>query len=191
MNIFYSKKTLDNNLVAPVFDSNIKLINKNNNSLFVDDKNNLLGFNIKCKNINIVEGRLFPTNEIIKYIEEQSGLSFKMSTKGFVVGQIINAEKIQDTHLTKCKVDIGSEILDIVCGANNARKDIKVVVATNGVLMPSGLLIKPTKLKGYDSIGMLCSQKELNLTGFNESGIIELPENYKVGEVLKQMYKNL
>lgn len=191
MNIFYSKKTLDSNLVAPVFDCNARLINKNNNSFFIDENDILLGFNIQYKNANLVEGRLFPTNDIVKYIQEQSGLSFKMLTKGFVVGQIIAAEKIQDTHLTKCKVDIGSEILDIICGANNARQDIKVVVATNGVLMPSGLLIKPTKLKGYDSNGMLCSQKELNLTGFNESGIIELPENYKVGEVLKQMYKNL
>src|SRR5699024_4676840 len=69
-----------------------------------------------------------------------------------------NADK-----LSVCNVDVGEEILQIVCGAPNVDKGQKVVVAKIGAIMPSGLEIKPTKLRGVPSNGMICSKKELGL----------------------------
>lgn len=55
----------------------------------------------------------------------------------------------------------------------------------------NGDLIKPAKLMNIPSAGMLCSQKELNITGFNEQGIIELDSNTKIGSLFKLAYVNL
>ena len=107
-----------------------------------------------------------------------------------VVGKVIECKKIEGTHLSKCLVDIdSSNYLQIVCGANNVRENLMVVVATIGIIMNNGILISPTKLKGIDSYGMICSQKELNITGFNDNGIIELTNGkYHVGEIFKECY---
>lgn len=191
MNIFYSKTKLNNNIVMPTSNNDVKIVKSNNNTIFYDDSNKIVGFNIHIEKELPWEGRLYPTEEILQIIKNNIHQEINCTTKGFIVGEIIEAEKIEGTHLTKCRVDISSDVLDIVCGAKNARKGIRVVVATTGVIMPSGLLIKPSKLKGFDSNGMLCSQKELNLDSFNDSGIIELGNEYKIGAIFKQIYKNL
>ena len=79
-----------------------------------------------------------------------------------VVGEVLECEDIPDTHLHLCKVNVGDEVLDIVCGAPNVRSGIKVIVATNGAQLPGGE-IKKTSIHGYESNGMLCSIKELGL----------------------------
>lgn len=192
MNLFYRKKTLNNNLVGVVLD-NQDVVSKNNKNATEYLKNDsIVGFNIELsKNDKIPEGRLYPTNDLIEFINSKLSHSINIEYDGFVVGEVIECDKIPDTHLSKTKVDINSKILDIVCGASNVKKGLLVAVATIGTLMPSGLVIKPSKLKGFDSNGMLCSQKELNLVGFNENGIIELDNKYKKGDIFKKMYANL
>lgn len=83
-----------------------------------------------------------------------------------------------------CKVDNGSEILQIVCGAPNVEEGQLVVIAEIGAVMPSGLIIKPSKLRGIDSNGMLCSPRELALPNAPlKKGILVLdPKNYNIGE---------
>lgn len=192
MNLFYSNQTLDNNIVAVA--SNEKDVTEESfsNGKIYKVQNKIVGFNIKFDNsIELKNGRLFPTKEILKYLNSKLKEQIEIKTKGFVVGKVIECIPIEGTHLSRCRVDINSEILDIVCGAKNVKKDLKVVVATIGVLMPSGLLIKPSKLKGFDSNGMLCSQKELNINGFNDDGIIELSDRYEIGSIFKEMYSNL
>src|SRR5699024_12129975 len=86
-------------------------------------------------------------------------------------------------QLSVCNVDVGEETLQIVCGAPNVDKGQKVVVAKVGAMMRSGLEIKPTKLRGVPSNGMICSKKELGLPQpSEEKGIYILEDSYQVGE---------
>lgn len=197
MNIFYNEKFLKNNLVS-LTPSNKNVVTKtiNDNLIFLDENNEVVGFNIVEANNkfkNLPEGRIYLTNELINDIQKEVGqYHLKDSEDGFYVAEIVECEDIKDTHLHKCIVRVGNKDLDIVCGAKNARKGLLTVVATVGTIMPSCLEIKPSKLKGFSSNGMLCSQKELCLEGYNSEGIIELDNTkYKSGDIFKPMYKNL
>lgn len=103
-----------------------------------------------------------------------------------VVGEVIECSNHPDSdHLHVCKVNVGNEILDIVCGAPNCRKGIKVIVALNGAKL-SGIEIKKGMIRGQVSNGMLCSIQELGLehkflTEKDINGICELPQDSVVG----------
>lgn len=103
-----------------------------------------------------------------------------------IVGEVIECSNHPDSdHLHVCKVDVGNEILDIVCGAPNCRKGIKVIVALNGAKLPGGE-IKKGMIRGQVSNGMLCSIAELGLDHKflkeeDIKGICELPLDTKVG----------
>ncbi len=105
--------------------------------------------------------------------------------KKIVVGKVLECEKHPDADkLNVCKVDIGTSIRQIVCGASNVRVGLDVVVATIGAQMPGGLVIKPVKLRGVESEGMICSAGEIGLEDCQE-GIIELDGSigkYKLGQ---------
>lgn len=85
-------------------------------------------------------------------------------------------------RLRLCKVDAGNgEMLEVVCGAPNVRSGMKAVLARVGAVIPaSGEALKKSKIRGVESIGMLCSAAEL-LTGEDEDGIIDLPDDAPVG----------
>ena len=108
--------------------------------------------------------------------------------KKIVFGKVLECEKHSDADkLNVCKVDIGTSIRQIVCGASNVRAGLSVVVATIGAVMPSGLTIKPVKLRGVESEGMICSASEIGLPDFMD-GIIELDESVqkvKLGDEVK------
>jgi phenylalanyl-tRNA synthetase beta chain len=88
---------------------------------------------------------------------------------------ILKASPIPDTdHLQVCKVAVGDETLQIVCGAPNAREGLVTTVALPGTVLPGGLKIKASKVRGVASSGMLCSERELGLST-DHTGIIELP----------------
>jgi len=109
--------------------------------------------------------------------------------KKVVFGRVLECEKHPDADkLNVCKVDIGTSIRQIVCGAANVRAGLDVVVATVGAEMPGGLVIKPVKLRGVESEGMICSAKEIGLPDISE-GIIELDESigeYKIGQEISE-----
>jgi phenylalanyl-tRNA synthetase beta chain len=95
-----------------------------------------------------------------------------------VVGKVLSCEKHPDADkLSVCQVDIGTGVRQIVCGASNVRADITVAVATVGAQMPGGLKIKPVKLRGVESEGMICSSTEIGLPKL-EDGIMILDESY-------------
>lgn len=98
---------------------------------------------------------------------------------GVVVGRVLEREQHPNAdRLSVCKVDIGQpELSTIVCGASNVRADIWVAVATLGSYLPCiDLKLKPTKLRGVRSEGMICSLSELGLTKESE-GIHIFPED--------------
>ncbi len=103
-----------------------------------------------------------------------------------VTGEVIECiEHPNSDHLHCCKVNVGGEVLDIVCGAPNVRKGLKVVVALDGAKLPGGE-IKKGEIRGAMSNGMLCSKAELGLDNKylveeDHTGIHELPENTEVG----------
>lgn len=102
------------------------------------------------------------------------------------IGEIIECKDHPDSdHLHLCKVNIGSEILNIVCGAPNARVGIKVIVALDGAKLPGGK-IKKGQIRGEESNGMLCSIKELGLDNKflkkeDVEGIAELGSDAVIG----------
>ncbi len=94
----------------------------------------------------------------------------------FVVGEVLTCDPHPDSdHMHVCSVDVGGgEKLGIVCGAPNCRAGLKVAVAKIGAVIPDGgFKIKPAKLRGIPSSGMLCSAKELAISQ-DHSGIMEL-----------------
>ena len=105
-----------------------------------------------------------------------------------VIGKVLECEMHPDSdHLHVCKVDTGSEVRQIVCGAPNVRKGLKVVVALPGAKLPGGITITSSMKRGVESDGMLCSMAELGLDSKflkpeDKEGIHELPEDAPVGE---------
>ncbi|MBR2603540.1 MAG: phenylalanine--tRNA ligase subunit beta [Bacilli bacterium] len=103
-----------------------------------------------------------------------------------VTGEVIECENHPDSdHLHVCKVNVGSEVLDIVCGAPNVRKGLKVIVALDGAKLPGGE-IKKGVIRGCESNGMICSIAELGLDNKflkpeDKEGIHELPEDTEIG----------
>jgi len=105
---------------------------------------------------------------------------------GVVVGEIIAIEPHPDAdRLRICRVRGDAEERTIVCGAPNARLGLKAPLATLGTVLPGGLKIKPAKLRGVRSEGMLCSEPELGL-GEDGTGLMELPSELETGASLSQ-----
>ncbi|MDO4635318.1 MAG: phenylalanine--tRNA ligase subunit beta [Streptococcus sp.] len=130
-------------------------------------------------------------------------LSEKMSTTGIevegvsnpseglskiVVGQVLSCEDVPETHLHLCQIKTGDDdVRQVVCGAPNIKAGIKVIVALPGARIADNYKIKKGKIRGMESLGMVCSLQEL---GVSESiipkeyseGIHYLPEDAIVGE---------
>src|SRR5262249_26313550 len=102
--------------------------------------------------------------------------------KGFVVGYVVEAVQHPNAdRLRVCKVDTGSGVVQVVCGAPNARTGMKGIFAPTGSYIPgTDLLLKASKIRGEESNGMLCSSRELQL-GDDHSGIIDLPADTPIG----------
>ena len=116
----------------------------------------------------------------------------KGGLRGVVVGQVVTCTDHPDSdHLHVTTVDVGAgEPLQIVCGAANCRAGLKVLCATVGaVLYPNGgdeeFKIKRSKIRGVESLGMLCAEDELGI-GSSHEGIVELPADAPVGMAAKE-----
>ncbi len=109
---------------------------------------------------------------------------------GVVVGEILSAEQHPDADkLRVCRVSNGSEELQVVCGAPNARVGIKVPFAMVGAELPGDFKINKAKLRGVESFGMLCAEAELQISEAND-GLMELPLDAPAGQCLRE-YLNL
>ena len=117
---------------------------------------------------------------------EYDSASNLINATKLVIGQITECEPHPDSdHLHLCKVNIGTEVLNIVCGAPNARKGLKVIVALDGAVLPEKT-IKKGMIRGQESNGMLCSIAELGLEHKflkpeDSEGIAELGEDAEIG----------
>ena len=102
--------------------------------------------------------------------------------KGFITAKVETYEKHPDSdHLGLLCVDTGSEKLQVVCGAPNCHQGMIGIFAPVGVTIPCyNEVLKVGKIRGVESFGMMCSEKELGV-GEDHNGIIELPENTQIG----------
>ncbi len=114
-------------------------------------------FNSIGLEVDSVESIRMPKSIVVGYVKEKSAHP--------------NADK-----LSVCKVDVGDEVLDIVCGAKNVAQGQYVPVAKIGTKFSNGLEIKPTVLRGENSNGMICSSSELGLAKLND-GIMVLDDS--------------
>ena len=105
-----------------------------------------------------------------------------------VIGNVLECIEHPDSdHLHCCKVDIGTEVANIVCGAPNVRAGIKVIVALPGAELPGGITIKSGVIRGQESNGMICALYEIGidkkyLSEEDKNGIHILPEDAPVGK---------
>lgn len=201
MNIFYNKEGIgDIFLISlkPVNQANftyekkddvVKIVNSETGetagfNLF--NASNYVSFTVTKGLVDLTEELVAELNEIIKSHGFTDQLTADLSPK-FVVGYVKEKEKHpQADKLSVCKVDVGTETLQIVCGAPNVDAGQKVVVAKIGAVMPSGLVIQPAELRGISSQGMICSARELGLPNAPEKkGILVLEDTYTVGTEFK------
>ncbi|MBF6650820.1 phenylalanine--tRNA ligase subunit beta [Methylobacter sp. BlB1] len=106
---------------------------------------------------------------------------------GVVIGEVLEMEQHPDAdRLRVCKVAVGeAEPLQIVCGASNVRVGLKIPAALIGAVLPGDFKIKKSKLRGVESFGMLCSEKELGLAA-DASGLMELAADAPVGTDIRK-----
>jgi len=103
-----------------------------------------------------------------------------------VVARVESIEKHPDADkLNVCQVTDGKETLQIVCGASNVRPGLIIPLAKIGAVLPGDFHIKPAKLRGVESSGMLCSEKELGLAD-SADGLMELPGDAPVGQDIRE-----
>ncbi|MBR3080198.1 MAG: phenylalanine--tRNA ligase subunit beta [Prevotella sp.] len=118
--------------------------------------------------------------------------SIKGGLKGLYVGKVLTCENHPDSdHLHVTTVDLGKgEPQQIVCGAPNVAAGQKVIVADLGCVLYDGdkeFVIKKSKLRGVESLGMICAEDEIGI-GNDHSGIIVLPEDAVVGTPAAEYY---
>ena len=119
--------------------------------------------------------------------------TIKGGLKGLVIGEVLTCKDHPNSdhlHLTTVNIGDGNEPLNIVCGAPNVTAGQKVVVATVGTTLYSGeeeFKIKRSKIRGEESLGMICSEAEIGLSN-NHDGIIVLPEDVVVGTPAAEYY---
>ncbi|HAR95829.1 MAG TPA: phenylalanine--tRNA ligase subunit beta [Deltaproteobacteria bacterium] len=119
-------------------------------------------------------------------LEVESLEPIRTDFDGVVVGEILEMDKHPGADkLTVCRVDVGSDILPIVCGAANIHQGDKVPVALPGSRLPNGMAIEKRKVRGFESYGMLCSEQELAISD-EHTGIFILPEDVKIGDPLEK-----
>ena len=198
MLFFYNKKMLGETLLITIQSKEeVTYEDKKNITLIKDENGALVGLNIfNVENLKLDgEGSIDLTEdqkEILQKRLEKNGIKIDLEGNNdefFVVGEVLSCEKHLDADklkVTEVKVN-EEETLQIVCGAPNVEAGQKVVVALSGAMMPSGLLIKKSKLRGVESNGMLCSKRELGLPQEEARCILVLDADTKVGTRVKDL----
>ena len=137
------------------------------------------------------------TNE--EFVEKMMWRGFEMASidpelpgvEGVVVGRVNSIVKHENSdHLNICQVDVGTEVLQIVTGAQNVTAGALVPVALVGAKLGNQVM-QPVNMRGVDSYGMLCSGKELGLTdadypGSEVNGILLLQEEHPLGQPIAE-----
>jgi phenylalanyl-tRNA synthetase beta chain len=118
---------------------------------------------------------------------EVEGRERRAIGEGVVAARVVSRTPVEGSdHLSLCSVDDGQGTHAVVCGAQNYAAGDLVPMARPGATLPNGVVIKRAKLRGVQSDGMLCSQRELGLSD-DHSGLMILPRDAKVGTPLDEL----
>lgn len=162
--------------------------------IFNPENDETLGYNVDQVSAYLgqldVNGQVFLTEKQVSILNDglaKAGFKPELVadlTPKFIVGYVQSAEPHPDSNhmlVTQTKVQ-NDETVQIVSGSPNMTKDIKVVVAEVGAMMPNGQIIWPGKLRGVESDGMISSGRELQIPGApDRPGALILPDDYEVG----------
>lgn len=115
--------------------------------------------------------------------------SYEQTFPGVVVARVMHREKHPNAdRLSLCRVDAGDgEEVQVVCGAPNVREGLTVLFARVGSVLPGGLKLKKSKIRGVESHGMICSAAELGLSSEAE-GIMELDTELPPGKEADELF---
>lgn len=189
--LFYNKENVGDVLIIKGSDKIATSYKKINDLVVIYNEEEIIGYNLFNASLldnNLVKGiNYHPSKELINKINEILKLNnleeIDVIEPNFRVGLVKECEDIEGTHLHLCKVDIKDEVLQIVCGAKNVKEGVLVVVAMIGTIMNDGTIISKGQLKGFDSYGMLCSKRELNIPTEEVRGLLLLDSNeYNIGD---------
>lgn len=199
MNAFYNKHGIGDVLLVQLETETPEKIHTeqmDDVTLIKDENGNIAGFNLFSASTYMDLGEAASVDvseELVTALQnalEKNGVDLTLEvdlSPKFVVGYVEAKEKHPNADkLSVCRVSIGNEELQIVCGAPNIDQGQKVVVAKVGAVMPSGMVIKDAELRGVPSSGMICSAKELALPDApQEKGILVLPEDAETGSAFE------
>jgi phenylalanyl-tRNA synthetase beta chain len=120
-------------------------------------------------------------------LEVESVEEYLPHFEGVAAGKVLSVEgHPHANNLSLCKVDVGREVLSVVCGAKNVSTGDMVPVATVGAHLADGTVVENREIRGITSPGMLCSEKELGLSD-DHAGIFILENNIRAGEQLRDL----
>lgn len=200
MNLFYNKEGVGDVLLIQLTTNTPKdVVTEQFGDVAVlrdEETEEVIGFNLfEASSYVTVDanGQVELTEEMIESLQQaitKNGVDYTfvvdLSPK-FVIGHVLSKEKHPNADkLSVCVVDIGTEQVQIVCGAANIDAGQKVVVAKVGAVMPSGMVIRDAELRGIPSSGMICSASELAIPNAEKNvGILVLEADAIVGEAFK------
>lgn len=199
MNAFYNKQGIGDVLLVQLQTERPEKIHTEMSgdiTLIKDQEGTIAGFNLFSASSYIEfpeTGAVDVSEDLVTALQnalEKNGIDLLLEvdlSPKFVVGYVESKEKHPDADkLNICQVSVGSEQLQIVCGAPNVDSGQKVVVAKVGAVMPSGMVIKDAELRGVASSGMICSAKELALPDApQEKGILVLDADAEIGSAFE------
>lgn len=195
MNAFYNKDGIGDVLLVQLQTEKPEKINPEMTgdiTLIKDEAGNIAAFNLFNASEYITSpetGSIDISEQLVTELQnalEKNSVDFLLEvdlSPKFVIGYVESMEKHPNADkLNVCQVAVGTESLQIVCGAPNVEAGQKVVIAKVGAVMPSGMIIKDAELRGVASSGMICSAKELALPDApQEKGILVLDNDAETG----------
>ncbi|ATZ17053.1 hypothetical protein ELUMI_v1c03280 [Williamsoniiplasma luminosum] len=155
-----------------------------NDVIILKSNDLIVGFNILnvSKEIALKPGMISENIQAVNFVENKLKDIYPLKQNSqFVIAEILEMHPIEGTHLNACKIKNNEGVVDVVTGAKNAYPGMITVMATNGTWLPNGNVITAGMMRGFPTVGMLCSAKELNLDGhkFNVDGVLDLGSTFQ------------
>lgn len=194
----YNNKGLTDTLIITLAQSDVadQTFKRKGNITEIKRKDQVVGYNIfqvselidllESGPVQLTADQVDRLNSAIQAAGFDGRLEADTSPK-FVVGYVKECKPHEDSdHLSITQVEVdGGDVLQIVCGASNIAQDQTVVVAKPGAIMPDGMVIYPGELRGVESLGMICSARELGIESDQKKGILVLDDEYEVGKAFQ------
>ncbi|WP_425278051.1 YtpR family tRNA-binding protein [Dolosigranulum pigrum] len=194
----YNNKGLTDTLIITLAQSDVadQTFKRKGNITEIKRKDQVVGYNIfqvselidlsESGPVQLTADQVDRLNSAIQAAGFDGRLEADTSPK-FVVGYVKECKPHEDSdHLSITQVEVdGGDVLQIVCGASNIAQDQTVVVAKPGAIMPDGMVIYPGELRGVESLGMICSARELGIESNQKKGILVLDDEYEVGQAFQ------